>query len=152
MSQYIESNRYLCIHYLPPPPQTRLCKYKLALHKSWLNVTLLLLDLEHFLSFFFLFFSYFLSFFILLCTNTCGFIFCISQRDSLFFFPPTLFQDTHAVVMVYDVLQRLGYKTVTGDDVTKFDFLYTRINMFNPHESNRTSRKRYHSGIMVSEW
>ncbi len=61
-----------------------------------------------------------------------------------------LFQDTSQLIMVFDVLQRLGYKTVTGEDVTEFDFLYTRIHVFDSRHSNRTSRQRYHSRIVVS--
>ncbi len=61
-----------------------------------------------------------------------------------------LFQDAFLLIMVFDVLQRLGYKTVTGEDVTEFDFLYTRIHIFDTQHSNRTSRQRYHAGIMVS--
>ncbi len=57
--------------------------------------------------------------------------------------------DKGYLIMVQHVLDRLGYEVVTGSDITKFDFLYTRYLMYYPSGQSFPTAQRWTPDIMV---
>ncbi len=53
------------------------------------------------------------------------------------------------MIVVHDVLKQLGYEVLTGSDVTNFDFLYTRYEMYSPPERDFPTAQRWTPSIMV---
>ncbi len=53
------------------------------------------------------------------------------------------------MIMAQDVLRRLGYEVVTGSDVTKFDFLYTRYLIYYLSGQNLPTTRRWTPSVTV---